>query len=220
MADLIQAHPDADLAWRRCELFGDRHHLTRITIPPNETSDAFQHAVRVNLAQPSAAVVRRQTALDLGGFDLGFRYGADFDFWVRLSRDHRVVCTHDVTARYRWHAGGISRRVNLTREGQHRSRLRMFAALEPQKDAARRAYVEQTMLEEWQKHLADAWMDGDPEMFDMMLALKKYVPGSEPIARRWKRFRPWFGLRRRWNRLPDPVRGRFKRILGRSGTPA
>jgi hypothetical protein len=96
----------------------------------------------------------------------------------------------------------------------------MFASLEPQRDAERRAAVERIIPEAWELLVASAWMNADRAEFDDVLAMWKYVPGSEPSVRRWNRCRPFFGMRRYWNELPDAVRGGVKRLLGRSTAPA
>lgn len=215
LAELLLAFPEAGLAYARAEKFGDERGPTRRTVPPGHATDGFAMAARVNLAQPSAALVRRDAALAVGGFDEDWRYGEDFDFWLRLARDYPVVCTDAITSRYRIHAAGKGRRKADDREGQFRSRARVLDQLDPGADAERSTVLRQILVEVWEDHVRSAWQDGDARMFRRMVRLARYVPDSDPAARRWSALRHWFWARRLWNRLPDGVRDRAKSTVRR-----
>lgn len=53
-------------------------------------------------------------------------------------------------------------------------------------------------------------------MFDLMRGLDGPVPGSESMRVRC----PLFPVRRLWNRQPELIRRRVKRLLGRSACAA
>ena len=48
-------------------------------------------------------MTRRDAILSLGGFSTDTRHAVDYDLWLRLSRDHLFVATHEITSFWRWH---------------------------------------------------------------------------------------------------------------------
>lgn len=55
------------------------------------------------------ALVRRSAIDDVQGFDASLHTGSDYDFWLRLSRAHRIDQLDDCVAWYRIHAQSITR---------------------------------------------------------------------------------------------------------------
>lgn len=55
------------------------------------------------------ALVRRSAIDDVQGFDASLNTGSDYDFWLRLSRAHRIDQLDDCVAWYRIHAQSITR---------------------------------------------------------------------------------------------------------------
>jgi glycosyltransferase involved in cell wall biosynthesis len=53
--------------------------------------DVRQALMRFNPIPNSAAAMRRDLALDLGGYDPRYRYAMDYDLWLRMAERWRVV---------------------------------------------------------------------------------------------------------------------------------
>lgn len=214
LSGLLHRHPGAAVAFGRARLYGDLDMLTRICIPEDTTCDAFLASARVNLAQPSASLIRREAFDGVGGFDADYRYAEDFDFWLRLAQLFPFVNTYEVTSFYRIDAAGKARRKGADREWQCRSRHRMWQNLGESTVAERRTQLERIMLEEWQEHLQNAWYDADRATFERILGVAELVPGSASAAEHWRQRRRWFWARRAWNELPEQLRSRLKRRPG------
>ncbi len=54
--------------------------------------------MRFNMIPGTAATIRRDVAVSVGGFDPGFRSAQDYDLWLRIADHHRVVCLPDELA--------------------------------------------------------------------------------------------------------------------------
>ena len=61
----------------------------------------------------SSGLVRRQLALDIGGFDPAFSQTADWDFWIRLSQATDFAPIADTLVLHRAHAGSMSSDIRL-----------------------------------------------------------------------------------------------------------
>jgi glycosyltransferase involved in cell wall biosynthesis len=61
-----------------------------------------------NCVPPSAALLRRDAALAVGGFDPSLERCADMDLWLRMLERGTGVASPRVTARYHLHAGQVS----------------------------------------------------------------------------------------------------------------
>jgi glycosyltransferase involved in cell wall biosynthesis len=82
----------------------------------------------VGLVWSSAAAVRRETALSLGGFG-PWRAGADLEFWARVAMQHPIAVSRRTTALYRRGVGGVMEelareRLNAPTSPQRRVDLR------------------------------------------------------------------------------------------------
>ena len=89
-----------------------------------------------NLLSPSATVVRRETALALGGFDERREYISveDYDFWMRFSRVGQVRFLHRVLGEYVLHDHSASRRIvfhHTALEGMLREHCGAYLGLHP-----------------------------------------------------------------------------------------
>jgi len=101
----LAAHPDVDL------VYGDvirvdeiRHHVVPIFVPP---LNARAMSAFGTLSQP-AVFMRRRVVDALGGFDVGLRYVADLDFWLRASSKFRIHRTPEFLALELRHADMLS----------------------------------------------------------------------------------------------------------------
>lgn len=70
-----------------------------------------------NIIQPSALLVRRETVLALGGFDASLLACQDYDFAMRLTRDHVGTYVDLPLVHYRRHATATTSNIPKSREG-------------------------------------------------------------------------------------------------------
>jgi glycosyltransferase involved in cell wall biosynthesis len=111
VAERLAASPAVDLVCHdeRVEDNGTRRYAR--TGPYVKYSDLL---FKGNCLSTSAAVVRRNTLLDIGGFseDLRFNGVEDYELWLRLARSHcRIAYVHETLGVYRVHEMGITSRV-------------------------------------------------------------------------------------------------------------
>jgi glycosyltransferase involved in cell wall biosynthesis len=59
------------------------------------------------------AMVRREAASAIGGFDASLATGSDYDFWLRFSRANRMTQLDQVMAWYRIHPHSITKRPRI-----------------------------------------------------------------------------------------------------------
>jgi glycosyltransferase involved in cell wall biosynthesis len=215
VARLLEAHPDAVLAFGRLQLFGLEtgpyvgHHL-----PGGGPVDARVPAA-IHCAGPQTAVIIRRDALEaVGGYDETLRYAEDFELFARLSRRGTFISADAATCEYRQHSAQATHERLLdvlldTMEVRHRN----WAALRGELPAQQLRQIEEQARAVWELNLRSQWRDGHRSGFDRMLACAPLVPGGEAIARRWRRRRrlgwhAWYAvlrtgralrLRRLWN---------------------
>ncbi len=58
----------------------------------------------------SAVTIRKSAAAEAGGFDPSYRYAVDWDFWLRIARDHPVAWLAQPTVAVRWHPASETHR--------------------------------------------------------------------------------------------------------------
>jgi len=80
-----------------------------------------------NCVPPSAALLRRDVALEAGAFDTGLERCADLDLWLRMLERGRGVALPDVTALYHLHDGQVSA-DGIAMQRAHRAVLERYAA--------------------------------------------------------------------------------------------
>ncbi len=127
MAEFDQ-YPDADLICHDEQIIRDGRVLrvARRRLPSGVLYDAL--LFRGNLLSPSATTLRRDRALEIGGFDERPEYLTveDYDFWMRFSRNGRIRFLNRVLGGYVLHDHSASRRIvfhHLALEGMLRNHL-------------------------------------------------------------------------------------------------
>lgn len=75
---------------------------------------------------PSALLVRRDTLLELGGFDTHLSQSADQDLWIRLAEVGPLDVVDEALVRYRLHEKNMSRNVRLLEADTMRWLARFF----------------------------------------------------------------------------------------------
>lgn len=107
--ELLAARPDAMMVFGRCRLV-DEHGLPLPTNLPTVQSDYFDELLRDNFIWTPAMVAFRREVFDLvGRFDEAISPTADYDIYLRISRQFAVASHSAVTVDYRQHADNMSR---------------------------------------------------------------------------------------------------------------
>lgn len=137
------AFVDADDLWHPAKLqsqlalagpevafvYSDRENFGETAAVSQRQSDGVQlHSGKIleplmmqgNFVTLSSVMIRRDLFERLGGFDespelIGVE---DWDLWLRAAGEGEVRCCPEMLVRYRWHAGGLSRRLDAMHRGQ------------------------------------------------------------------------------------------------------
>jgi glycosyltransferase involved in cell wall biosynthesis len=204
VAGLLEKHPDAGVAFSLTRGFGISEKVWEPLLPPLEPMDAFWPSWRQTVAQTSTCVMWRNRIAALQGFDPTIRAVEDFEFFLRLARQHPFVCTHAVTARYRKHSGSASRQVVLARMQEYGVRKRFLTCARKTESPEFVARLEEEWRRAWEIRLKEAWGDRDIQLLRFYLGLELVVPGADAIGKRWRRrvrlaplWGPWDAIRGR-----------------------
>lgn len=139
LAELRAAHPAAHLLSTghvQIDVDGVIHGRLRTQGAGREVDYLRAAARGVGMVWSSAAAVRRDTALALGGFG-PWRAGADLEFWARVALRHPVAVSARTTALYRRGVGGVMEAIARESGGSRReppSRRRDLRGLSPSTD--------------------------------------------------------------------------------------
>jgi glycosyltransferase involved in cell wall biosynthesis len=216
VAPLLEAHPDAVLAFGGLQLFGlmtGRHAYHRL-LPSGAPVDARVLAAAYCVVPQMAVIIRHDAYAAVGGYDETVRHAEDFELFARLSRRGTFISADAATCEYRQHSAQATHERLLdvlldTMEVRHRN----WAALRGELPAQQLRQIEEQARAVWELNRRSQWRDGHRSGFDRMLACAPLVPGGEAIARRWRRRRrlgwhAWYAvlrtgralrLRRLWN---------------------
>ena len=66
--------------------------------------------MRYNPLPNSCAAYRREVVLELGGYDARYRYAAEYDLWLRVAEQHRIVVLDEVLATRRMSGTNVAGR--------------------------------------------------------------------------------------------------------------
>jgi glycosyltransferase involved in cell wall biosynthesis len=215
---LLAVHADADVAFTRVQLFGDYDNRWWESIPPDRSCDALWECIQRVITQPSGSMVRSRVTQAIR-FDGCMRCGVDFDFWLRVSRSHRFVCSSDVTAYYRKYPAQISRRYEMCKREEFSARQRFWRAEAESGSPEYMVALGAAMRRAWEWHLQMAWDMRDFERLRFYLTLAEFVPESGRLHRVWSRrlaARPGLQV---WDRRPAPMRDFIKRRLSTGRVP-
>jgi glycosyltransferase involved in cell wall biosynthesis len=171
----MESRPDVGAAGSHVYHMGRSPQHDRLVELPAEHEEIMQILPRQNCMYHPAMILRRRTALDIGGYRQEFKNAEDYDLWLRLSRHCRLANLQVPLLRYRFSVSGMS----LSRRWQQMRYVQMAivsyqkpflrgAALETAADEAlaridRDTYFEQvargTLMElVWLRNWADAWV--------------------------------------------------------------
>jgi glycosyltransferase involved in cell wall biosynthesis len=204
VAGLLEKHPGAGLAFSLTRGFGISEKVWEPLLPQLEPTDAFWPSWRQTVAQMSTCVMWRDRLVALRGFDPTVRAVEDFEFFLRLAREHPFVCTHAITARYRKHSESASRQVVLARMQEYGVRKRFLNHAEKSESPEFVSRLEAEWRQAWETRLGEAWERRDLPLLRFYLGLQLLIPGAGPIETRWRRrarlaplWGPWDAIRGR-----------------------
>lgn len=223
VASLLERYPESPVAFSRIHRFGDDDLISPASIPAGAPTFMFWQLIEENIVAQSAAVVRRETLLQHGGYNAARRYSEDYELWLRLARHHSFVCTNAVTAGYRVHPQQATHDVVRMLHGRWDVKHQFWREATVDEPRAFVQQLEHLLLHVWKLTLKDAWWERDGTLLAAALSLHDLVPHSAASFRRWSwrvrlGWRPWLILGRVWERLPRPaqelVRPSLTALLG------
>ena len=207
VAGLLEQHPDVGVAFSLTRGFGMSEKVWEPLLPQHQPVDAFWPSWRQTVAQMSTCVMWRDRIVAIQGFDPTIRAVEDFEFFLRLARQHPFVCTHTVTARYRKHAASESRQVVLARMQEYAVRKRFLTRARKSESPDFVARLEAEWLRSWEIRLGDAWARRDLPLLRFYLGLQLLVPGAESTGTRWRRRARLAPLWKPWDAIHGRKRG-------------
>jgi glycosyltransferase involved in cell wall biosynthesis len=204
-ARALGERPDCAMAYGRCLATGADGRPSHAPATPSVRSGHYAALLRANLIRVPAAIFRRQSLVNLGGFREGFDGAADYDVYLRVAKsasiwDHE----HAVAARPGSPADATGSPARMLGDT-----LKVMRANRPEGD----------------ENLLAAWDEGRRNWQDLYGAQLVDEIRRDLLMRRvgkaaWKsavllRFAPWV-LRRE---LHDGVDGRRRRLLSKTTAP-
>ena len=106
---LLRARPDAALVFGRCQLVNERG-LPLPTTLPRVRARFFERLLLDNYIWTPGMVAFRRAVFDVvGGFDESISAAADYDIYLRITRQFPVANHSAITVDYRQHADNMSR---------------------------------------------------------------------------------------------------------------
>ena len=110
----LMAHPEAAV------VYGEAYHVAEsgsvIQRYPTQPFDATRFQTRCYICQP-ASFMRRDVFQSAGGLDPELHFALDYDLWIRIAREHRMVKIDEYLATSRVHAN--NKTVRNTRSVFH-----------------------------------------------------------------------------------------------------
>jgi len=139
----LAANPACAMAYGRCVMSGPDGELWPTPEIPMVRTGHHAAFLQTNLIwMPAAAIFRRAAVERAGGFSEGVDAAADYDLYLRISRDAPVLDHGHSVAAYRKHAGSMSldasRMLRETLEVMRRNRPSLHTTLH---DAWREGYA-------------------------------------------------------------------------------
>jgi glycosyltransferase involved in cell wall biosynthesis len=108
-ARALLTHPDCAMAYGRCVMIGPDGETWPTPEPPAVRSGHHVALLRTNIIwMPAMAIFRREPLVAAGGFTAGVDGSADYDLYLRLSREHPIHDHGQLVAAYRRHSASMS----------------------------------------------------------------------------------------------------------------
>lgn len=100
--DMMQSFPNKNIYVTSFAFSGNRKKETLDnTNKVYLVDNYFKQAKKIHILWTSIVVVKKETILKVGGFDIRMTNGEDLDCWVRLAKSNDIVKSDKVTAIYR-----------------------------------------------------------------------------------------------------------------------
>lgn len=108
-AATLEARPGCAMVFGRCVMIDEAGRVLPTPSRPRLDGDAHLALLRDNpIWMPGTAMFRREALLAAGGFAQGFDAAADYDLYLRLSREAQIHDHGIVVAAYRRHGSNMS----------------------------------------------------------------------------------------------------------------
>lgn len=108
-AGALLSHPDCVMAYGRCVMMGPDGAIWPTPEPPAVTADHHVALLRTNVIWvPAMVIFRREALVRASGFTAGVDGSADYDLYLRLSREHPIHDHGQLVAAYRRHGASMS----------------------------------------------------------------------------------------------------------------
>jgi glycosyltransferase involved in cell wall biosynthesis len=178
---LLDKYPEADVAFSGLRYYGR---------PGQEPAEFFEYCsqgprnvfwacFRYSILSNSTAVIHTEAVRAVGGYDEQMRAAVDFDLWLRLSRRFLFVCTPEITANYRHHAGQISSFPAKQIKAGYVSRLKMLRSVRDEGDYLLSRQIAKRILEIWVEDLHWLCHMRDADQFRFQVSLAGLLPRIE-----------------------------------------
>lgn len=164
----LLTHPDCAMAYGRCVMMGPDGDLWPTPDPPSVRSGHHVALLRTNMIwMPAMAIFRREPLVAAGAFIAGVDGSADYDLYLRISREHPIHDHGQFVAAYRRHPASMSGNAGR----MLRDTLAVMARNRPHGDPAR----------------LEAWRDGYRKWQDfygtqLVEEIRTHVRGGESAA--------------------------------------
>ena len=133
-ARALLTHPDCAMAYGRCVMMGPDGDFWPTPEPPAVRSGHHVALLRNNMIwMPAMAIFRREPLVAVGGFTSGVDGSADYDLYLRISREHPIHDHGQLVAAYRRHSSSMSGNAGR----MLRDTLAVMGRNRPQGDPAR-----------------------------------------------------------------------------------
>jgi hypothetical protein len=166
----------------------------------------------------SPAFTRREPVAAVQGFDESLPCAVDFDLFLRLSAEGPFVCSHQVSAKYRWHGDQISSRPSRQLEAAYTSRMKLIRWLTDRGRREQALLLRQRLPECLHIDLWGAWARRDPVSIDTLVRLAEVLRDAslvpKPFGRESVRDLRRYSMRRAERLGSDLTAGSAPLLLG------
>ena len=219
VASLLEAHTDAVLASGRIRAIDDDVEAedAGTAVAGDAAADAecapvLEAMLFDNLVPQSAAIVRRDALLAVGGYTDGLRHSEDYDLWLRLAHGHPFIRSGATTCIRLMHPAQATNQALKMFVGAWESRARYldFAARHGGLPLGAERY-QAICTRAYERDLTWAWQSRSLSQLRGVLALSPLVPGGDGVRRRWTRrmvalWPLWRSAAYCWDALPETWR--------------
>ncbi len=109
--EFLAEHPDVHLVGGLAYLVDQDGVRLKLLHPGRLHEDLRRELLRRNWVVHSSVMARRQSLLDIAGYNVECRRQQDYELWLRLALDHGLALLHEPLVEYRYHPGMSSRRA-------------------------------------------------------------------------------------------------------------